>query len=213
MFTGIVEEIGKIVGLSREGGGIRLHVSSPKSIKELEVNDSIAVNGACQTVISKKGDSFEVEAVEETLKKTTFSSLKIGERVNLELPMKLNERLGGHMVLGHIDYVGKIMRIDKRESSWMFSIQFPKQFSKYTIPIGSIAIDGVSLTIAGLKENNIQLSIIPHTMNNTIFKFRKVKDNVNIEFDIIGKYIERIMDSNLNQKVRLSEHKLREAGY
>ncbi len=213
MFTGIIEEIGKIVGLSKKGGGIRLHVSSPKSIKELEVNDSVAVNGACQTVISKKGDSFEVEAVEETLKKTTFSSLKIGERVNLELPMKLNERLGGHLVLGHIDCVGKIMKIDKRESSWMFSIQFPKQYLRYTTPVGSIAIDGVSLTIAGLRENNIQLSIIPHTMENTIFKFRKVNDIVNIEFDVIGKYIERIMDSNLNQKVRLSEHKLREAGY
>ena len=216
MFTGIIEEIGKIVEISKKGGGIFLQVSGPKSVQELKVNDSVAINGVCQTVLSKKGDSFVVEAVEETLKKTTFSSLKIGASVNLELPMRLNERLGGHLVLGHVDCIGTISHIDKRKNSWMFTIEFPEKYTKYVIPIGSIAIDGVSLTIAELDGNQLRVSIIPHTMENTIFKSYNVNNNVNLEFDIIGKYIERMHgESNpqFNQNKMLSESGLKEAGY
>lgn len=213
MFTGIIEEIGKIVGTAKKGEGIRLLISAPKSAHELEVNDSVAINGVCQTVISKKGVSFEVEAVEETIKKTTFASLKIYNLVNLELPMKLNDRLGGHLVLGHVDCVGTITNIDKRVNSWIFSIRVPKQFLKYTIPIGSIAIDGVSLTIAEMDESDVKVSIIPHTIENTIFKSYKVGVTVNLEFDIIGKYIERMNTTVLHTKNKLSETNLRESGY
>jgi riboflavin synthase len=213
MFTGIVEEIGIIAGKKKKGDGLRLLISAPKSAYELEVNDSVAINGVCQTVISKKGTIFEVEAVEETLKKTTFASLKIDNLVNLELPMKLNDRLGGHLVLGHVDCVGTITNIDKRVNSWIYSVRVPERFLRYTIPIGSIAIDGVSLTIAEMNESDVNVSIIPHTMENTIFKLYKVGSAVNLEFDVIGKYIERMHTTILHSKNKLSETGLRESGY
>jgi len=216
MFTGIIEEIGKIESISKKGGGLRIHVSAPKSIGELNINDSIAINGVCQTVISKKGKVFEVEAVEETLKKTSFGNLKSRDAVNLELPMRLNERLGGHLVLGHVDCTGTIKNITKRNNSWIFTLEFPKIFLKYVIQVGSIAIDGVSLTIAELSSNKLIVSIIPHTMKNTIFNSYKIKQVVNLEFDIIGKYIERIhseVNKNSNPQYVLSENILRKAGY
>jgi riboflavin synthase len=216
MFTGIIEEIGKIVRLTRKSGKIDMHISALKSLFELKVNDSVSVNGVCQTVVLKTSDSFKVEAVEETLKKTTLGLLRVGASVNIELPMKLNERLGGHLVLGHVDCTGTIMKIDARASSWMYTVQFPQKFARYIIQIGSIAIDGVSLTIAELEENNFRVSIIPHTMENTIFKFYNVNDRVNLEFDIIGKYLEQIQKENnlhSNQNRIFSDRNLKESGY
>ena len=216
MFTGIIEEIGNIESISKKGGGLRIHVSAPKSTSELDINDSVAINGVCQTVISKKENIFEVEAVEETLKKTTFGNLKHRDAVNLELPMRLNERLGGHLVLGHVDCTGTIKEVIQRNNSWMYTIEFPKLFSKYVIQVGSIAIDGVSLTIAELSGNQLTVSIIPHTMENTIFKYYNIKRKVNLEFDIVGKYIERIHEERNkkpNQPNILSEKILKKAGY
>ena len=216
MFTGIIEELGKIENVRTTGGGLRLRVLAPGSAGELRVNDSVSINGVCQTVMAKNQDSFEVEAVEETLKKTTLSSLRAGYRINLELPLKLNDRLGGHLVLGHVDTVGRITRIEAKESSWLFETQIPREFLKYVVPVGSIAIDGVSLTIAGIQDDSVHVSIIPQTMENTIFKFYKINDPVNIEFDIIGKYIDRLRPESgatLEEKVFLSEDHLRELGY
>jgi riboflavin synthase len=215
MFTGIIEEIGEVQQVVPTGGGVRLIINASASAKELKVNDSIAVNGTCQTVVRKQGDTFEVEAVEETLKKTTFGAFKEKDKVNLELPMKLNERLGGHLVLGHIDTVGIITAIGQRENSTMVSIDVPAQFSKYLIHVGSICIDGVSLTIAGLQDHNVTVSIIPHTMEHTIFKLYKIGTNVNVEFDVVGKYIERMVSSQniFAGKSSLTEEELNEQGY
>jgi|ERR1041385_5497245 riboflavin synthase len=216
MFTGIIEEIGIIERIQSIGEGIRLSLSAPRSSAELKINDSVSVNGVCQTVIGCTAGIFTVEAVEETLKKTTLGSLKINDKVNLELPMRLNERLGGHLVLGHVDSVGKVTDIEPRENSWLVTVKIPEKFLRYTVPVGSIAIDGVSLTIAELDGNCVKVSIIPHTWENTIFQNYKIETGVNLEFDIIGKYIERMMNNGNDmkgEKKTLSEQHLRELGY
>jgi riboflavin synthase len=215
MFTGIIEEVGEVRRLESMGGGVRLLIAAPNSIRELGINDSVAVNGVCLTVTSTHGDAFETETVEETLKKTTLGGLKPGSKVNLELPMRLNERLGGHLVLGHVDSVGRIIAREDRQNSWMFSISIPSQFTKYIIPVGSISIDGVSLTVAEIDREYIRVSIIPHTMEKTIFKWYKVGDSVNLEFDVVGKYIERLMTGDQTQVGQkfFTEEQLREMGY
>ena len=212
MFTGIIEEVGTIERIESMGKGIRLTVSAATSSAELHVNDSVSINGVCETVVSRTEQTFTVEAVEETLKKTTFGSLKKNESVNLELPMRLNERLGGHLVLGHVDAVGKISGVETRENSWMFSITIPMQFVKYVVPVGSIGIDGVSLTVAELESNVIKVSIIPHTWDNTIFHHYKQGAEVNLEFDVVGKYIERMIPEGSAKKF-FTEEQLRELGY
>jgi len=212
MFTGIVKEIGTINSVQKKGGGLLIRVSAPKCSLDLDIDDSVAMNGVCQTVIAQNGKTFEVEAVEETLKKTTFGSLKNGDKVNLELPMKLNDHLGGHLVLGHVDTIGKIESIKKQDSSWWITIQIPKQFTHYVIPVGSIAIDGVSLTIAEVGKSTISVSIIPHTFESTIFKAYRKGTDVNLEFDIIGKYIERLLARSYG-KDKLTEKEMQELGY
>ncbi len=215
MFTGIITEIGKIESINRVGNGLKLKVRTSRSAAELTINDSVSINGVCQTVVEKSKNWFEVVAVEETLKKTTFSNLKIGEEVNLELAMKLNERLGGHIVQGHVDCVGKIKSIIKRTASWMFTVEIPKNFIKNVIPVGSIAIDGVSLTVAELENNFVTVSIIPHTMENTIFKNRKVNDKVNLEFDVLGKYVLNYLEQTESSKKQnnISVKKLKNMGF
>ncbi len=216
MFTGIIEEVGAISHVKKTGGGIRFRVSAPKYSPELKINDSIAINGACHTVVWRTDTEFEVDSVEETLKKTTLGTFQPGTRVNLELPMRLNERLGGHLVLGHVDTVGTIKAIDTRQNSIMYSIEAPPQFSQYLIPVGSICIDGVSLTIAELNQNVLRVSIIPHTSGNTIFNDYKVGTKVNLEFDLVGKYIERMMTSTSEpgkEKSKLTQAYLQEQGF
>ncbi|TAK55828.1 MAG: riboflavin synthase [Bacteroidetes bacterium] len=216
MFTGIIEEIGTIVGMKQLGGGVRFRVSAPMYSPELKVNDSVSINGACHTVVWRTEREFEVDSVEETLKKTNLGRLQTGSKVNLELPMRLNERLGGHLVLGHVDSTGNITAIEKRENSIMYSIEVSKEFARYLIPVGSIAVDGVSLTIAEVKEHIARVSIIPHTSENTIFNRYEVGSVVNIEFDLIGKYIERMIHSSGKDSQaasRLTESVLREHGY
>jgi riboflavin synthase len=193
MFTGIIQEVGKVRQISDLGGGLRLSFSAPQLANELRINDSIAVNGVCQTVIDRTGDVFTVEAVEETLRKTTLGELRESVEVNLELPMRLNDRIGGHLVQGHIDGVGQVKRVKKLSNSWLFTVAIPIEFSRYVIPVGSIAIDGVSLTVASVHGTEIIVSIIPHTMSHTSFKNLTVGSKVNLEFDVLGKYVERLV--------------------
>jgi len=213
MFTGIIEEIGTILKISHKEQNLRIKVSAPKSCKELQIKDSVAINGVCQTVISRDKQSFEIEAVEETLNKTNFSKLKPNDKVNIELPLKLQSRLGGHIVLGHVDCVGTIKNIKEKNGSWIFTITYPKEFSKYLISVGSIAIDGVSLTIARLKTDVFDVSIIPYTMENTIFNYYKIGNIVNLEFDVIGKYVSQLINDSHNNANHLSEIKLRNLGF
>jgi riboflavin synthase len=193
MFTGLIEEIGIIKNKISLGGGIKLIINASKVMDNLNIGDSINISGACQTVIEKNKNSFSVEAVEETLKKTNFSKLRIGDRVNLERSMKAENMFGGHFVLGHIDTVGKIREIKKLTTSYLINIQFPKEFSKYLINVGSVVVEGISLTIAELKNDFFTVSIIPHTMKETNLSFKKTGDEVNLEFDVLGKYVEKIL--------------------
>ena len=217
MFTGIIKEIGNIANIDSVGGGVRIRIAANESSLVLNRDDSVAVNGVCLTVIACDQRSFEVEAVEETLLKTSLGSLKANERVNLELPLRLQDRLGGHIVLGHVDAIGTIVRIETRESSWMFGIEIPGEFLHYVVHTGSIAIDGVSLTVAAIEDYIVQVSIIPHTMMNTVCRYYKLNDTVNLEFDVIGKYIERLVTNgsieHTLEKRDLSEKHLRELGF
>jgi riboflavin synthase len=194
MFTGIVEEIGTLHSIRNSGKGRVLVVRvGKKFLNDVGIDDSISVSGTCLTVIRKTPTMFTAEAVEETLKKTTTGSLRIGSKVNLEKAMKMSDRLGGHLVLGHVDTVGTINAIVPQTLSWMFEVEFPPEYMKYVIPVGSISLDGISLTVAERKQSSVVVAIIPHTMEKTIFGIKKKGDKVNIEFDLIGKYIEQFL--------------------
>jgi len=209
MFTGIIEEIGTIKSARQVDAGKLLRVAAPKSAKGLRVNDSIAVNGVCLTVIKKSGSAFEAQAVEETLKKTTLGLLDAGKRVNLELPVRLNARLGGHLVLGHVDTVGEVSKVERLEGSTLVTIIAGKEFSKYLIPVGSVAVDGISLTVAAVRDDGFTVAIIPHTLKHTVVQSYRVGTKVNLEFDLVGKYIERMAFS----RAFPAEEVLRSNGY
>lgn len=213
MFTGIIQETGKVVSARRMGGGVHLTITAPESCKELKVNDSVSVNGVCQTVIREAGGTFTVEAVEETLRKTTLGDLLAGSFVNIELPLRLNDRLGGHLVQGHVDCVGTIGGLEKKESSWLIDVDFPGEFSKYVIPVGSIAVDGVSLTVARIAGTRFTVSIIPHTLEKTTLSRAVAGMKVNLEFDLVGKYIERLVDGGERPSSGLTAERLRSWGY
>ncbi len=193
MFTGIIEEIGTVAGVQSEGGGIRLTIEADHAAAELKVNDSVSVNGVCQTVIGKSGRRFTMQAVEETLSKTTIGKLTAGSTVNLELPVRLNDRLGGHLVQGHVDCVGTVTAVEPLESSRVITVEFPASFARYVIPVGSIAIDGISLTVASKDGNRLTVAIIPHTLEKTTIGRAAPGMEVNLEFDVIGKYIESLL--------------------
>ena len=215
MFTGIIQEIGKVVEVSPLGGGIRLVVEAQDSCTSLRVSDSVSVNGVCQTVVEKTRTRFAVVAVEETLLKTTMGGLKPQAFVNLELSLRLGDRLGGHMVSGHVDCVGRVTSIIPKDTSRLYELTIPDEFLGYVIPVGSIAIDGVSLTVAAVHGNNVVVSIIPHTMEKTLFLNYTVGSEVNLEFDMIGKYVERLLSLRGGRKEApsVSKEQLRTWGY
>jgi riboflavin synthase len=211
VFTGIITEIGIVVEAKPMAGGVELSIRAPQSVKEVAVNDSISVNGACQTVIGLSGEIFRVQAVEETLKKTTLGELARSSRVNLELSLRLGERLGGHLVLGHVDTVGVVQAVEHRGSSWLVEVSYPQEFGRYLILVGSVAVDGISLTVARLQERSFTVSIIPHTMEKTTLAGVRPGLRVNLEFDVLGKYVERLMKGEGGGEVSLE--KLRSWGY
>lgn len=195
MFTGIVQATGKVHSIRRSGKAAYFIFDGKLLTSKLRVSDSVAVNGVCLTVVAKRRNLFEVQAVEETLKKTNLGRLAVGDHVNLELPLRAGDRLGGHIVLGHIDGTGKVVSIKPLKKSWMLRISIPRKFRHYLIPTGSIAVDGVSLTVARLEDSTIGIAIIPHTMKKTNFKYLRPGDTVNLEFDVLGKYVERLLQS------------------
>ncbi|OAG27846.1 riboflavin synthase [Thermodesulfatator autotrophicus] len=193
MFTGIVEGLGKIVKIVPLAKGRRFFILVPFDISDTKLGDSIAVNGACLTVTTLEGDVFSVDVSPETLKRTTLGSFLVGEKVNLERALRVGDRLGGHLVTGHVDGVGQV--IDRREQGdfIFYKIEVPRELSRYLVEKGSIAVDGISLTVNQVKDNVVELAIIPHTAKLTTIGFRKPGDTVNIEVDIIGKYVERLL--------------------
>ena len=199
MFTGLIEEIGTIKAVRQLGGGRRFTVQGNIVLEDMNIGDSIALNGVCQTVVAKNSSTFDVEAVEETLKKTTLASLSAGKKINLERAMKLGDRMGGHLVQGHVDCVGRVTEIKSLSTAINIWISFPEEYKKYIIPIGSICVDGVSLTAAKIEGNKFMLSIIPHTWEMTTINSLKTAIEVNLEFDIIGKYVENLVQPYNNK--------------
>lgn len=193
MFTGLIEEVGTVKSIISIGGGKRITIAANKIMNDVKIDDSVAVNGTCQTVVKVNGNEFQVEAIEETLKKTTLGSFKIGEKVNLERAAQLGSRLGGHLVQGHVDCTGTVLSISEKATEVQIWIEFPQEFQKYIIPVGSIAVNGVSLTVAQVRNNSFMLTIIPHTWKVTILYMLKPGSKVNLEFDLIGKYIENML--------------------
>jgi riboflavin synthase len=194
MFTGIVEDVGTIKELKPRTEEVLLTIR-PKNIgvKEIKIGESISVNGACLTVISVGNNAFTVEASSETLRRTNLSKLKVGSKVNLERSLRLGDRLGGHIVNGHVDGVGKVESIQRRGKSIEIWFSLPKELSRYVVEKGSIAVDGVSLTINAVSGDRFSVNIIPYTQEATIFGKLKPGDSVNIECDIIGKYVEKFI--------------------
>lgn len=193
MFTGLIEEKGLLKEKLATGDGFQFTIEANVIIPDLEIGSSIAVNGCCLTVVKINKNNFSVDTIEETLNKTNLGLLKPGMNVNLERPLSADARLGGHFVLGHIDTTGKVEAIKKLSNSHWVTISFPEKFKHYLIYVGSVAIDGVSMTVAELNDNTFSVGIIPHTWKETIFADKKVGDTVNLEFDVLGKYVERIM--------------------
>ena len=214
MFTGLIEDIGKITALEKMGDGIRVTIESDK-LDDIQIDDSIAVNGCCLTAVAVRANSFQVEAVEETLKKTTLGGFNVGTQVNLERAMRLSDRLGGHLVLGHVDGIGHIVSIEERSTSWWVTAEIPSELEKYLIHVGSITIDGISLTVAELTNNKVSVSIIPHTWQVTTLGQRRVGDTVNIEADLIGKYVEKLLLKQNRSEVpsKITEEWLKEKGF
>jgi riboflavin synthase len=199
MFTGIVQSIGKIQKVTKKGDSIRFVVKPGDKhfLKNVKTGDSISINGACMTIENKSKDKFEFTTIKESLSKTNFGNLNTGDSVNLEKSLTLQSKLDGHIVQGHVDATGVIKMINKLKDSHEFFIEFSSKFKKNIIEKGSIAINGISLTIAGIvKETSknilIKIAIIPFTFSNTNFSELKESDEVNIEFDMIGKYVERM---------------------
>lgn len=200
MFTGLVEETGILKEKIPTGDGFRFTIEANKIMEDLKIGSSVAVNGCCLTIVNIANKSFSVDTIEETLNKTNLGVLKQGNRVNLERPLTADARLGGHFVLGHIDTTGKVEAIKELSNSHWMTISFPEKFKHYLIYVGSIAIDGVSMTVAELNENSFSVGIIPHTWRETIFADKKVGDTVNLEFDVLGKYVERIMQGKSSEE-------------
>ena len=191
MFTGIIEELGTVTNLVKDKDN--LHISVKSSLTpELKIDQSVAHNGVCLTVVSFKDDEYTVTAIKETLDKTNLNTLNTGDQVNLERAMKLGDRLDGHIVQGHVDQTGVCTSIKEENGSWVFTFEYDSQLNNITIEKGSITVDGTSLTVVNSGENNFSVAIIPYTYEHTNFCNYKVGTVVNLEFDVIGKYVSRL---------------------
>ena len=195
MFTGIVEELGVIHGLELENASPSLGMKANVILSDMKIGDSISVNGVCLTVISFDSDSFKAEVMPETLRKTALLDLKRGDRVNLERALSLGDRLGGHLVSGHIDGVGMIRKKQRESNALVIEIQAPPEILKYAIPKGSMAVDGISLTVVEVMGHSFIVSLIPHTAEYTTLGFKSAGSRVNLEGDVIGKYVEKFMSA------------------
>jgi riboflavin synthase len=198
MFTGLVKEIGKVKRVSSNAEGKILEIESKELLPEIGVDDSVSINGACQTAIEVGSNSFVVQAVHTTLQKTTLDLLKVGDEVNMELALRASDRLGGHIVQGHVNDMGYIADIRNLGKNYLVTIKISSKQMKYIVKEGSVTIDGISLTVADVfaADNSFQVSIIPHTWDHTVLRNRHVGSSVNIEVDILGKYIENLLFHN-----------------
>ena len=193
MFTGIIEDLATIDKIEKDGGNVHFTVKTSIA-NELKIDQSVAHNGVCLTIVSLDGNKYTVTAIQETLNKTNLGLLKQNDLVNIERAMKLGDRLDGHIVQGHVDQTAICVDFSEENGSWMYTFEYDKNLSNVTIEKGSITVNGVSLTVVNSKLNRFSVAIIPFTYSHTTFKSLKLRDTVNLEFDVIGKYVKRLND-------------------
>jgi riboflavin synthase len=213
MFTGIIEELGVVQSIRRGAEQFVLEIKAPQLVDGVAIGDSVAVNGICLTVTTKTRDGFTVDVMPETVSKTDLNNIKSGETVNLERAMTLSSRLGGHMVSGHVDGVGVIKSKTKEENALLIRIAAPDPVTRYLIERGSIAVDGISLTVMGYGDGYVDVSIIPHTAMKTTLGLKGPGDKVNLEADLIGKYVEKFISGREKKTAGLTLDTLREHGF
>jgi riboflavin synthase len=215
MFTGIIEEVGRVTQIQQQGENRRITITATHSPKELKPGDSVAVSGVCLTALDIKSDSFCADLAPETWVRTSFSRMHEGALVNLELPMKADGRFGGHIVQGHVDGVGKLTGLDRIANSenWWLHIEMPEEIEKYTVYKGSISIEGISLTVAKLEDKTCTIAIIPHTVEMTNLNSLKPGDPVNLEADLIAKYVEKMMTREQSDGSFLTVEELVQQGF
>lgn len=192
MFSGITEGLGEVIALKKEQGNLHITIKSDFT-SELKIDQSIAHNGACLTVVDIKDKTYTVTAIEESLQKTNLGLLKVGDSINLERCMKLGDRLDGHIVQGHVDQTAICKKVEETNGSWMFTFEYDASQNNITVEKGSVCVNGVSLTVVNSKDNSFSVCIIPYTYEHTNFKNFKAGTVVNLEFDILGKYIKKLM--------------------
>jgi riboflavin synthase len=203
MFTGIIEEMGTVKALRREAGAARLSLSAATVLDGTALGDSISVNGVCLTVVEKGKNEFSADVAVETLRVTNLGELKAGARVNLERALQLSARIGGHLVSGHVDAVGRLREKRDEGNGWRIFFDAPETVLRYVIKKGSIAIDGISLTVADVDRAGFSIAVIPHTARLTTLGFKAAGDSVNLESDIIGKYVERLFPGRAEGNISL----------
>jgi riboflavin synthase len=214
VFTGLVEEIGHVRSIQRQSAFQRLEVRAERVLEGLKIGDSINIDGACQTVVDIDASGFAVETIAETLAKTTLGLLQSGRPVNLERALRLGDRMGGHIVQGHVDGVGHIAAIEAGQGELRIRIAPPKNLRRYIAAKGSITVDGTSLTIAAVDAGGFTIAVIPHTFDNTVLSQRRSGDSVNLEVDVIARYIESLLAAGSEQSTEdLSFDTLRKMGY
>jgi riboflavin synthase len=214
MFTGIVEHQGVIASLESSAEGGRLRVRTPELAPQLTVSASIAVNGCCLTVVERDAETFAADLSGETLRRTSFGELREGARVNLERPLTAGKELGGHFVQGHVDGVGRVTRLVQEGQNWWLGVRLPDDLARYVAMKGSIALDGISLTVAGWEDGIVETAIIPYTYEHTNIGRMALGDAVNVECDILAKYVERLLAGREEPLVsRLTVERLAEQGF
>jgi riboflavin synthase len=195
MFTGIIEHIGIVDSLERHADGGRLTIHAPSVAPHLAVANSIAVDGCCLTVVALQNQRFSADLSAETIRKTAMGEWKAGLRVNLEQPMTAGKEFGGHFVLGHVDTIGRVVRLEPEGENWWYGVEVPESFARSIVPQGSIAIDGISLTVARWNDRVAEIAIIPFTYEHSNVREKKIGDAVNLEGDVLGKYVERYLEA------------------
>jgi len=214
MFTGLIEEVGKVTAIERVGAGARLHVATGLPLDEIRMGDSVAVNGVCLTVVQMDPGRLAFDVSPETMERTTFKGLRPGSFANLERALRVGDRLGGHLVSGHIDCMAVVRERREVSGNYLFTFQLPARYARYLIEKGSVAIDGISLTVNLVSDEGFSVNIIPLTAECTTLRFRKAGDEVNIETDLIGKYVERLLSGQKNvEKEGVSLELLAKSGF
>ncbi|MBL7136422.1 MAG: riboflavin synthase [Candidatus Marinimicrobia bacterium] len=211
MFTGLIEEVGKIKGITPISEGKEFHIESKKVINDLNIGDSITIDGACLTVTAQTNEYFSVQAVEETLIKTTLKGVKVGSSVNLERAMLATDRFGGHFVQGHVDGIAKIISFQRSGKAATLKFKIPDEIVKYVVLKGSITLNGISLTAAEVNGSIVTVSLIPFTLENTNLGQKKAGDSLNIEVDLLAKYVENFLKSK--EQKTISVEKIKTWGY